>query len=338
MITRTKIHKTYNYILRAVIVVATYGFLYKQIFYKRNLQEIFDSFGPLIQTWWFWLNIFFIFLLMLLNWGLESWKWKFLISKLEKITFIKSYEGVLTGVSVSAFTPNRVGEYFGRVFILEKANRIEGILVTIVGSISQLLTTIIFGLFCSMYLVPFYAGSLGEIYVYVYYGMILVVPMVVFLLLLLYFNISLLPVLLDKILKKNKRKWMAYIQVFKAYTSGELLYVLLLSMIRFIVFTLQFYWLLKLFHVDLPFIPAMLIIPVVFFLITIVPSVTIAELGIRGVVSIFVISIFFKTMGTYTGVIDIGIFASTSFLWLINLVIPALMGTIFVFKLKFFRK
>ena len=36
--------------------------------------------------------------------------------------------------------------YDGRIFCLEKADRIQGVLITVIGSMAQLLTTIIFGL------------------------------------------------------------------------------------------------------------------------------------------------------------------------------------------------
>jgi hypothetical protein len=80
-----------------------------------------------------------------------------------------------------------------------------------------------------------------------------------------------------------------------------------------------------------------MIIPVIFFLISMVPTVTLAELGIRGAVSVFVISHYFERTGVLTDETAAGIFVASTFIWLINLVIPALLGTFFMFRLKFFR-
>ena len=79
-----------------------------------------------------------------MNWGIEAVKWRYLIRKLKKLSFIKSFTAILSRVTISTFLPNRTGEYLGRVYILDKANRIHGILITIVGSISQLLVTVNF--------------------------------------------------------------------------------------------------------------------------------------------------------------------------------------------------
>ena len=89
-----------------------------------------------------------ILLLMLVNWSIESVKWKILIAKIERVSFFRAFKAVMTGVSVSLFTPNRTGDYLGRVFILEKGNHIEGILITLIGSFAQIIVTISVGLFC----------------------------------------------------------------------------------------------------------------------------------------------------------------------------------------------
>ena len=142
---KTKIHKTYNLIIRIIILLVTFGFIYKQIFYKHDFEQIFSSFHEYLTHPDIFFSLGLVIFLMLINWGIETLKWKFLIKKIEKIRYFKAYLAVLTGVAVSSFTPNRIGDYLGRVFILEKANRIEGVLITIIGSLSQFLVTIIIG-------------------------------------------------------------------------------------------------------------------------------------------------------------------------------------------------
>ena len=90
--------------------------------------------------------------MMFVNWFLEALKWRFLISKIEKVSILRSLRAVFSGITVSAFTPNRIGEYGGRIFCLEKADRIKGALITVIGSMAQLITTIIFGLIGLLYL------------------------------------------------------------------------------------------------------------------------------------------------------------------------------------------
>ena len=100
-------------------------------------------------------GIILVFLMMFLNWFIEALKWRFLISKIEKISFLRSLRAIFSGITVSAFTPNRIGEYGGRVFCLKEGDRGQAVLITVIGSMSQLITTIVFGtigvLFLPMY-------------------------------------------------------------------------------------------------------------------------------------------------------------------------------------------
>ena len=93
-------------------------------------------------------NSFFILLILLLmfvNWTLEALKWKLLIAPLESISYKTSLKGIFAGITMSIFTPNRVGEFAGRVFFLEKADKIQASIMSLIGSVMQLLVTIIAG-------------------------------------------------------------------------------------------------------------------------------------------------------------------------------------------------
>ena len=56
--------------------------------------------------------------LVLANWSVEAVKWKFLIQRLEPITFTASLKSILAGISASLVTPNRAGEFIGKLFFL----------------------------------------------------------------------------------------------------------------------------------------------------------------------------------------------------------------------------
>ena len=74
---------------------------------------------------------------------------------------------------------------------------------------------------------------------------------------------------------------------------------------------------------------ALLSAMLIFFFITVTPTITIAEIGVRGSVAIFVLGLFSSN--------DMGILSATTILWLINLILPAIIGSFFVFSLKIFR-
>jgi hypothetical protein len=335
---KTNIRKTFNYSIRAVIILVTYGFIYRQVFVEEKLHEIPGFFMRLADQHNIWLLSALLLILMLVNWGLEALKWQLLIRKIERISFFRAYKAVMTGVSVSLFTPNRTGDYLGRVFILEKGNHVEGILITIIGSLAQVIITVCVGLFCMLSFMDQYLQVSYRISGYLVSGMILLVPALVFLVLFLYFNIRILTGLLERYMPGRWEKWIRYARVFSIFNYKELLWTLLLSLSRYIVFSTQFFILLRIAGTDLPITQAVFLIPVIYLVMTVIPTIALTDLGIRGSVSLFVIGLYFQKYGTGNADTEIAILTSSSVLWLINLVIPAIIGTFFVFSLKFFRK
>lgn len=333
-----KIKKTYNYLIRLAIFLVTYGFIYYEIFYKRDLGDILDTLKSVKEKPGFEGQLSLVLLLMVVNWGLETKKWQYLISKIEKVPFIKSFEAVLTGVSVSVFTPNRIGEYFGRVFILEKASHIEGILVTILGSMSQLLITILTGTLSMLICILVLFTGISPVSGYIFYGLISLVVILDILLLLVYFNVSFLSTLKEKILRNRLKKFRYHFRVFAFFRFRELCTTITLSFFRYIVFSIQYYLLLRLFSVPVPFVDAILLISLVFFVVTAVPSVALTELGIRDSAALYFFGLYFTRHGFEPEYMNIGVLSASTLLWIINLAIPAIAGTFFVFRLKFFRK
>jgi len=177
-------------------------------------------------------------------------------------------------------------------------------------------------------------------YLYTYFlwgGGILILGMDV-LFILLFLNISLLSSVAGKFKGKVLEKLRSYILVLSAYSVRELLGIILLSAFRFLVFSIQLFILFRAFSVELPFIHGMIIIGVIFFAITMIPTVAITELGIRGSVSLFLIGIYYGSPFEMPASTVMGVVAASTSLWFINLALPALLGGILVFNLKFFRR
>ncbi len=344
----TNIHKnkTYNIIIRSMIVFVTYFYIYKEIFQRKRGDEeiqvdwhtLVDYFSGIGQEPHISFFVTWIFLLMIVNWGIESLKWQYLIGKVERVSFLKSFEAVLSGISVSVFTPNRVGEWFGRVFILKKVNPWKGVFITMIGSFSQLLTTFVVGSISFLFYFPIYFNTAEFYSVYLYSGIIIIVLGIDAALLLVFLNISALPSFVNRILKERFVKAKEYFSVISEYTTTELATVFIFSFLRYCVFSLQFYLFLMLFSIEIPLFHGLMIISIVFFIMTAIPTVTLTELGIRGAVSVYFISLYFTTFGEYSEMIKFGIFASSFALWIVNLALPAIVGTFFVFRLKFFRR
>ena len=148
------------------------------------------------------------------------------------------------------------------------------------------------------------------------------------LLLLLFHNISVISNLMDKFNWLSKYK--KYKEIFSYYNAQELMMVFLLSIFRYAIFTTQFFILLKLFAVDISYFDAIVLSMVMLFTISVIPTIAISEIGVRGSVALYLFSLVSANA--------IGILSATFLLWVINLLLPAIIGTFFVFTFKFFRK
>jgi hypothetical protein len=100
-------------------------------------------------------------------------------------------------------------------------------------------------------------------------------------------------------------------------------------LLRYVVFTTQFYFLLEVFGVRGSFANEILLINMVFFVMTLIPTFALAEIGVRGAVATYFLS--------KLSVDSLAILNASISLWLINLVIPAIAGIIFIFQFRFSR-
>ena len=269
---------------------------------------------------------------------MEALKWRFFISPLEKISLWVSFKAVLTGVSVSMFMPNRVGDYLGRVFILKSADRIQAIISTIVGSMSQLITTLIFGSIALLIAFPSFMDLNEQINVWLYSGLWAVVIIGDFTIVFFYLNFGAFSSVIKRISGSSYGRIKKYAKVFSLYKTTDMLFMLVISMLRYLVFSFQFFLLLLLFKVDINYFEAMVLISLVYLAMAIIPTIAITEIGVRGSVSIYIFSYFFNLSNSINSNQDLGVASASTALWLFNLVLPAFIGAIFVFNLKFFRK
>jgi uncharacterized membrane protein YbhN (UPF0104 family) len=334
---KTKVRKTANILIRAAIVVLTFVFIYYQIFYKKNFQEVLDYFPTIDGSRNFYFQITMVFLLFPLNLFLDIWQWKYLIKKLEKVSYWNATKAVLAGYSVSMFLPNRVGEYFGRIYVLKKAGRIQAILVTVLGSMAQLLTTLLFGSVAISLLLPGFIDFSDQISRWLYLGTLTLALIFIIVSVFAYLNFSSFSEIIRRISGHKLARINKFTVVFSWYSSKNLAIVLGVSILRYLVFSFQFFLLLRIFLVPLDYFQGMLVISAVYFLMTIIPTIALTELGVRGSVSLFVFGLYFEKLNLLNEQFGLGVITASTLLWLINLAFPALLGTTFVSSLRFFR-
>jgi hypothetical protein len=261
------------------------------------------------------------------NWGLEAWKWKLSVDRVYPVNFRQAFMAVLSGISFSVTMPNRVGEYLGRMMFLPEGHRLKTISVSLVGSLAQLLVTLITGtvsLLISEDLLQRHFHSFRISFQFIVYGLVALDLAM----LLIYFNVAGGVGLFRRWIKSQK--YLYLVQALQYFDNHLLLRLLFLSLLRFAVFILQYILLFYFFGV---FVPASELIPVmgiVFLALAIIPSIVLIEVWLRGEILILLVGMY------SSNTLGIGFTSVTA--WFVNLILPAIAGSLLILNLRAFRK
>lgn len=259
---------------------------------------------------------------MFINWSIEAFKWIILVKNFQIVSFKNAMKSTTMGIVFGLFTPNRLGEIPGKTILLQKENRAKGTLAASVGSFAQFTVTFIVGLIGIIFIL-FYLKNIAFRNIFTNSISILLIFLAL-LILILYFNIE----KTVRFLEKNKLSsiFFSKVEFISNYNNNKLIKVLILSLLRYLVFAMQFYLLLLFFNINLPTIIAFSSIFSIFLMINILPNFVVADLGIRGSISIFVLGQFIA--------IRPEIIEAPVLLWIINIVLPAILGQFFISKIK----
>lgn len=328
-----RLHKNikifFNYILAPLLGAWLFYSLFKQVKAQPDLQHSIDlikhaPFGENAIKFWT------VIMLVFINWGIEARKFQVVIKGIQRINYLTAYKAVLCGVTLSLNTPNRMGEYGGRILYIKEGNRIKTISLSIAGSMSQLIVTLIMGcggLVFILFTWPTDNGFIIGLSVFWIKVLLFISAIVTSVLLFLFFRLSWLTKIMEKIPPFNK--YSHYISVLESFHAKELLRLLSLSFFRFIIFVIQYILLLQALKVEIGWVEGFWIISILFLVMAIVPSFAIADLGIRGRFSTELLSLYSAN--------TIGIIGTTFGIWFINLFIPAIAGCVLILSIKIFK-
>src|SRR6185369_7053063 len=277
-----------NYFLGPLLFAWLSYSIYRQVRRQPDLRESWLTIRNSIQSPLVW-NLLAVLLLMFVNWAIEALKWKITIQKIQRVSFFTAFKAVLSGLSFSVTTPNRIGEYLGRILYMEEGKRVDAVSLTIVGSISQLLITLLMGLAGLIIIMPELGGSqlVSSLWLKVIlYGVIAALV----LLTLFYFRLPWLVRWIDKF--PASQKWVHWIRALEDCRAGLLLKLLALSAFRFIVFTIQYLLLFRLFAVHTTAWEGFWAVNVCFLVLAIIPTFAIAEVAQRGYIAKTIVGLF----------------------------------------------
>ena len=281
------------------IIIAILGILFFINKIRNEEINLYEVFKEVIKD----KNLIFIELfLFILNFSLETFRWKILYRNIENISFLQSLKTVLLATAFGNSTPGGLGEHIARI---NGNAEIKGSLVTsVIASFLQTTTIVLFALFAFVTI-----GFSLVINRYTILFLIISISFIIFILVLKSDKNNVVRDFLNSILSFDRKK------IFKALGFNTL---------RYIVFSFQLFLLLNNSNEKLD-IEILIQIPIYYLMITIIPVQRILDIGIKGSVAIYV-------FGNLLDVSEIS--SSILFIWLLNTLVPSLIGiTIFFHSL-----
>ena len=258
-----------------------------------------------------------VLFLMPINWGIESYKWKLITTQIESISYITSVKAVLTGVCIGNVAPGRAMEFLAKIYYFKPHNRPSVTILHFINGMFQMLITLSMGLMAIAYKINGSSQSASTIYVALMAG----VCMVLFFCWAI-FNASYI-----------QRK-LQFIKWFKdignaddlRFTKKIITTLISLSIVRYAVFTTQFY---IIYHAlspqSMPF-QVFLSIAAYFTITSIIPMISFIEPAIRAAIAILVFNSVTDNEATV-------VLAST-LVWIVNVVVPSALGYVIILKEK----
>jgi len=249
----------------------------------------------------------FVYLLMIPNWLIESYKWKIITAHIEKITYLKAIKGVLAGICIGNITPGRFGEFAGRLIYFKPEHRSKITITHFVCGSTQLFITVATGIVCTaLWLLKHESSNL--IYIALSAGGVLLVLLT---LLLLKIDIAYQKIASLKFLKR-----FALGKVH--YPKPILIKTILWSTLRYFVFASQYILLLKICGASGSYFKLFIPVSISFMLMSSIPMISFIEVAIRAGIALLLFSEFIPN--------ELLIITASTALWFINIITPSIIG------------
>ena len=256
-------------------------------------------------------------LLMPINWGIESLKWNMITQQVQKLSYFTSVKSVLTGICIGNVAPGRAMEFLAKIYYFSPENRPRATILHFVNGMFQMLITVTVGLVAIVYktttntqsnMVAYIALSIGLVMISFFCWAI--------------FNVSWI---------QQKLQYIKWFKRFEnssqlSFSKSLVLKLILLSILRYLVFTAQFFIIYKSLVPQANSYHVFMSVAAYFVITSIIPMISFIEPAIRAAIAILV---FNQATDNETLVA-----LTATLLWLINVVLPSMMGYAIILKEK----
>ena len=303
--------KVKNYLFlfaKIAIAVVAFYFIFQKISIQPwdRIENIFTRIDILSLV-----LIFPIMLLSILNWLFEAYKWQVLSTLIKPTSYKESLEIVFSSFAVSTITPNRVGEYGAKILHYNNSDWKKVLSYNFLGNMMQLLVTLL-------------VAIIG--YFFVPVELLDMIPFIGFV------SILLISIILIAFLFTSRINfsipWISdniKLSIWSNISIATKLKVLGASGVKYLSFSIQLMLMLIIFS-EADIIYIFPLVTLYYIVVSVIPTVFISDLLIKGSVSIILFS--------FIGIDEITMIAVVLLAWIFNFVIPTIIGLYYLFNKK----
>lgn len=312
-ITSHKANQFLSFALKILVVSAAVYFIWYKLTSGESMS--FDQFlNILLQYRVFSItNVLVLLVLTFFNWYFEVLKWQTLSSHVRQNTLRSATKESLASFTAAIFTPSRIGEYGAKCLYYARSAWRKIIFLNFMGNMAQLFATYFFGIAGLLFLITTLDLPL-PVFNALMVGGLLIFPFVVY-----------------WIMKKFKIRLKGYsIQrledSFYNVSENVRWKTVIYATARFLIFTHQFYFLLLVFKVDVPYTLLISAVFTTYILASIIPTMIIFDALIKGGFAVWVFGLL--------EVPQIVVLTIVLTVWILNFALPGIVGSYFVLKYK----
>ncbi|MBR1808986.1 MAG: flippase-like domain-containing protein [Paludibacteraceae bacterium] len=294
--------------LQWLLVAAAYGYLGYRLAVYDDWQSLYVQFGS--AGVWQYICLTAAVLLFPLNILFESMKWQYLMRDIEPMTIGEAQRQTYFGFIGAFVTPSRLGDYPARVSMMQSKNRwLEAVTLGFTGTLALAFLQVMAGMPSCILLLENIGGMrwvewlCGAVWV-------LQVLTIVF--------YRYLSRQLSVHIREGKIK--DTLEQLSRFSHKRFLITLLYSFLRYVVYCIQLWLVLEFCGIHLSFTESLAAIPAYYLLVTVTPSVPVADAVVRGSWSVVIFSMYSDNIPA--------IAVAAVLLWLLNTILPILVSTL----------
>ena len=264
-------------------------------------------------------QLLFCLILIPINWGIESRKWQLITKGIEKISYRTAMRSVYSGVCLGNFAPGRATEFLGKILFFSDENKGKISVLHFVNGMIQLGITLLAGIFALILKLDTFSENFAWLFYLLFSSGAALILLFIFALLRVNFFLD----FVSKVLSRGS----APEKINVVFPKQLWLYLFLLSILRYLTFSLQFYLLL---NALAPSVTLTLLLPgiALYFMITsLLPMISVLEAAIRAAIALIVLA--------DSGLNPTLLALATVLLWLFSIVLPSSAGYLVLLRMKF---